>query len=77
MIEQYSFFMTAKGFFRFAPAGIARNDVVVAFHGLPGPYIVRPAPGTLDFFFFSSCYVHSMMDARFEYSDEYQLIPLV
>jgi len=77
LLQKYWFFMTTEEHFGFAPNGIAEHDVVVAFCGLPGPYIVRPVPGSLDFFLFSSCYIHGMMNGRFEYNDDYQMIPLV
>ena len=77
LLEKYWFFMTTEEHFGFAPNGIAENDVVVAFCGLSGPYIVRAVSGSLDFFLFSSCYIHGMMNGRFEYNDDYQMIPLV
>ena len=76
-LKDTMFFLTKEGYFGFAPSGLKEEDVIVAFCGLPGLYIVRPVPGTLDFRLYSPCYIHGMMKENFEYSDDYQMIPLV
>ncbi|KAK0654859.1 hypothetical protein B0T16DRAFT_395781 [Cercophora newfieldiana] len=74
---RYVFFTTEEGFIGYAPACLEISDVVVAFCGRPEVFIVRPVEKTLDFRLVSSCYIHGMMEGRFEYGDDYHMIPLV
>jgi hypothetical protein len=56
------FFIYSKGYIGLAPAEVSQDDIIVAFCGLPGPYIIRPISGTLDFQLVGQCYVQGMMD---------------
>ena len=60
-----------------APGLVDSNDVLVAFCGLPGPYLVRPVRETLDAQLVGPCYIHGMMNEEYEFGDDYRWISLV
>jgi len=77
LYSSWSFITTTEGHIGLAPGLVDSNDVLVAFCGLPGPYLVRPVRETLDAQLVGPCYIHGMMNEEYEFGDDYRWISLV
>ncbi|KAF2251412.1 hypothetical protein BU26DRAFT_603834 [Trematosphaeria pertusa] len=81
--SHWFFFITDEGGMGLVPAEHDRADghskeLIVAFCGLPGLYLIRAAgKADTEFQLVGPCYMQGMMRGEFDYGDGYQWIALV
>ena len=74
--SSYTFFVTAQGNVGFAPTSLLKGSKIVAFVGLPSPYVVSRVATTSEWRLIGPCYVEGMM-RDYEFGDDYHFLTLV
>lgn len=74
---RYTFFTTKNGHVGFAPCSLPQRSKIIAFVGLPSPYVIAPTANALEWRLLGPCYIEGMMKRYGGYGDDYHFVTLV